>query len=74
MGYLLPRAFIVLMGWGMTCALIFNIRRNVDPQIFYIAGVAWALAGIAGFGYLHRLRRTTHEHDGSAVGAPNTPN
>ncbi len=73
MSYLLPRAFIVLMGWGMTCALIFNIRRNVDPQIFYIAGAAWTLAGIAGFGYLYRQRRIAHRHNDEVVSASNIP-
>jgi hypothetical protein len=58
MAYLLPRAFIVLVGWGMTCALIFNVWSNVDAQVFYIAGAVWACAGIICFGYLRSLRRT----------------
>jgi hypothetical protein len=57
MAYLLPRAFIVLAGWGMTCALIFNVWSNVDAQVFYIAAAVWAFAGIVCFGYLRSLRR-----------------
>jgi hypothetical protein len=59
MTYLMPRAIIVLVGWGITCGLIMKVWANVDPVIFYVAGASWALAGIAYFGYLHRLRRET---------------
>jgi hypothetical protein len=57
MTYLLPRAFVVLMGWGMTCALIYNVRSNVDPIAYYAAGAIWAFVGIVCFSYLYRLRR-----------------
>jgi hypothetical protein len=57
MAYVLPRTFIVLMGWGMTCALIANVWPHVDPLIYTIAAVSWALAGITCFGYLYKLRR-----------------
>lgn len=40
MTYILPRAFIVLIGWGMTCALIYDIWPLVDPTVFVIAGVS----------------------------------
>jgi hypothetical protein len=56
MTYIVPRAFIVLAGWGITCALIYNIWPRIDPTIFVIAGVSWAFAGIICFGYMHRLR------------------
>jgi hypothetical protein len=56
MTYILPRAFIVLIGWGITCALIYNIWPGVDPAIFVLAGVSWVLAGFVCLGYMHRLR------------------
>ena len=56
MAYILPRAFIVLMGWGITCGLMVNLWPRVDASTFVIAGASWALAGIVCFGYMHRLR------------------
>ena len=55
MGYLLPRAIIVLIAWGTTC-LIMNTFTNVDPLVFYVAGGVWAFVGLITFGYLHKLR------------------
>jgi hypothetical protein len=57
MAYLLPRAVIVLVGWGLTCALIKNLWPAADPIIFGVAGMSWVLGGIAYFGYLRKLRR-----------------
>ncbi|MGB6537986.1 MAG: hypothetical protein WBF58_18700 [Xanthobacteraceae bacterium] len=57
MAYILPRAFIVLIGWGITCGLIANLSANFDPMIFYVAGASWVTVGLFGFGYLYRLRR-----------------
>jgi len=56
MAYILPRAFIILVGWAITCGLIKKVCSPVDPMIFYLAGASWAFAGLLGFGYLHRLR------------------
>jgi hypothetical protein len=56
MAYILPRAFIVLIGWGITCGLMVNLGPRVDATTFVIAGASWALAGIVCFGYMHRLR------------------
>lgn len=56
MAYVLPRAFIVLIGWAITCGLIANLWPSVDATTFAIAGVSWALAGLVCFGYLHKLR------------------
>jgi hypothetical protein len=55
MAYLLPRAVIVLIAWSVTCGII-NVWSSVDPVAFYIAGVSWALVGIAFFGYVYKLR------------------
>jgi hypothetical protein len=60
MAYFLPRAVIVLIGWGLTCGLIMSVWSYADPVIFYAAGASWAVAGIAYFGYLHKLRRQAH--------------
>jgi len=56
MAYVLPRAVIVLIAWGTTC-LVMNVFTEVDPQVFYIAGGAWAVVGLISFGYMHKLRR-----------------
>ena len=56
MAYILPRAFIVWIGWGITCGLMVNLWPRVDATTFVIAGASWALAGIVCFGYMHRLR------------------
>ena len=56
MAYLLPRAFIVLVAWAITCGLIEKVWSPVDPMIFCLAGASWAFAGLLGFGYLRRLR------------------
>ena len=45
MGYVLPRAVIVLIAWGTTC-LIMHSCTTVAPLIFYIAGGVWALVGL----------------------------
>jgi hypothetical protein len=55
MGYLLPRAIIVLIAWGTTC-LIMNTLTTVDPLVFYVAGGVWAFVGLFAFGYIHKLR------------------
>lgn len=56
MSYILPRAFMVLIGLGVTCGLIMKVWLSVDPMIFYIAGASWALAGLVCFAYIHKLR------------------
>ena len=72
MAYILPRAFIVLVGWGITCGLIKNVCSTVDPMIYYLAGASWAFAGLLGFGYLHKLRGAAHgrrgRHQGNSYG------
>ena len=56
MGYMLPRAAIVLIAWGTTC-LIMNTFTSVDPLVFYVAGGVWAFVGLVAFGYINKLRR-----------------
>jgi fatty acid desaturase len=56
MGYMLPRAVIVLIAWGTTC-LIINTFTSVDPLVFYVAGGVWAFVGLIAFGYINKLRR-----------------
>jgi len=62
MAYLLTRTIIVLIGWGVTCAVIMNVWPHVDPMIYYVAGASWACAGIAYFAYLQKLRREAGPH------------
>jgi hypothetical protein len=57
MAYLLPRAVLVLMAWGMTCALIRSFWPEADPTIFGVAGASWVGGGIVYFAYLRKLRR-----------------
>jgi hypothetical protein len=57
MGYLLPRAAIIVIAWGVTCGLIRSVSSNVNPVVFLIAAVIWTCAGVVCFGYLRRLRR-----------------
>jgi len=61
MTYLLPRAVVVLIAWGMTCGLIRTLWPAADPMIFGVAGACWALGGFAYFGYLRKLRRDIEE-------------
>jgi hypothetical protein len=57
MAYLLPRAVLVFVAWGMTCALIRKFWHDADPMIFGAAAATWIAAACGYFGYLHRLRR-----------------
>ena len=66
MGYLLPRAVIVLIAWGATC-LVMNTFTSVDPLVFYVAGGVWAFVGLICFGYLHKLRREEDEGFARAI-------
>ena len=66
MGYLLPRAIIVLIAWGTTC-LIMNTFTGVDLLVFYVAGGVWAFVGLITFGYLHKLRREEDEGFAHAI-------
>jgi hypothetical protein len=68
MAYILPRAFIVLVAWAITCGLIKNVWSPVDPMIFYLVGGSWAFAGLLGFGYLHKLRAETNHGPGPLQG------
>ncbi len=57
MGYLLRRAFILVIAWGVTCALIKNFWPDADPMAFGAAGVFWVAGGMSYFVYLRKLRR-----------------
>jgi len=57
MGYVLPRAGIVLLGWGATYWILTALSPHLPPAVVYITGIAWVLAGIVCFGYLYKLRR-----------------
>ena len=57
MSYLLPRAFILVIVWAMTCALIKNLWPDADPMAFGAAGLFWVAGGMSYFVYLRKLRR-----------------
>jgi hypothetical protein len=61
MAYLLPRALIVVIAWGMTCALMRNLWPQADPMAFGIAGATWLTGGIAYVSYQRKLRREIAE-------------
>jgi hypothetical protein len=61
MAYLLPRAIIVLIAWGVTCGLIKNLLPEADPMVFGVAGASWVVGAIAYFAYLRKLRRDIEE-------------
>jgi len=61
MGYLLPRALIVIIAWGMTCALIRNLWPEADSMAFGIAGATWLTGAIAYVAYQRKLRREIAE-------------
>jgi len=61
MTYLLPRGFIIVIAWGITCALIKNLWPDADPTVFGVVGVLWATGGMAYFVYLRKLRRDIEE-------------
>ncbi len=73
MGYILPRAFIVLIGWGATYFILTAISTHVPPAVVYFTGVAWVLAGIVCFGYLYKLRREMGYAHRRPIGAPAQP-
>jgi hypothetical protein len=57
MAYVLPRAVLVLLGWGITYWLLTLLSTHVPPTVVYMTGIGWVLAGVVCFGYLYRLRR-----------------
>ena len=61
MTYVLSRAAIVVLAWGMTCGLIVRIWPAADPMTFAIAGIPWVCAGAAYFAYLRKLRRAVED-------------
>ena len=57
MAYILPRAIIVLLGWGLSYGLMRIVLSDESLTVFYFTGLSWALAGIVCFGYIRKLRR-----------------
>jgi hypothetical protein len=56
MSYVLPRAVIVLVGWGLTYFILTALSTHLPPMVVYLTGFGWLFAGLACFGYLYRLR------------------
>jgi hypothetical protein len=61
MAYILPRAVLLLMAWGLTCVLIRKMAPDADATIFLGALASWLVGGAAYFGYLRKLRRDIAE-------------
>ena len=53
--YVLPRAVIVLVGWGATYFILTAISTQLPTAVIYITGIVWMSAGVLCFGYLYRL-------------------
>ena len=56
LGYVLPRAVLVLLGWGATYWILTALSPSLPPSVVYVTGISWVLAGIVCFGYLYKLR------------------
>jgi len=57
LAYVLPRAVIVLLGWGAMYFVLTALSPRLAPVIVYFTGISWVFAGVVCFGYLYRLRR-----------------
>jgi drug/metabolite transporter (DMT)-like permease len=57
MAYILPRAIIVLLCWGLSYGLMRIVIADESLAVFYFTGLSWALAGLVCFGYIRKLRR-----------------
>jgi len=55
--YVLPRAVIVLIGWGATYFILTALSTHLPASVIYLTGILWMLAGVLCFGYLYKLRR-----------------
>lgn len=81
LGYVLPRAVIIVFGWIVTYWILTALSTHLPPTAVYITGLAWVAGGIAGFGYLYRLRREfgtlPHQQAAAAptkaIDSPRTP-
>jgi hypothetical protein len=73
MAYVLPRAILVLLGWGATYWILTALSPHLPPAIVYMTGFAWVFAGIVCFGYLYKLRREAGFPQTRAVGTPRNP-
>jgi drug/metabolite transporter (DMT)-like permease len=56
MAYVLPRAIIVLLCWGLSYGLVRIVIADESWAVFGFTGLSWALAGIVCFGYIRKLR------------------
>jgi len=61
MSYVLPRAIVLVIAWGITCVFAGALMPDADPAIFGVIGALWALGGTAYCGYRRRLRRDIDE-------------
>jgi hypothetical protein len=57
MTYVLPRAVIVLLGWGAMYWILTALSPHLPPAVIYFTGLMWVSAGVLCFGYIYKLRR-----------------
>jgi hypothetical protein len=73
MGYILPRAVIVLLGWGATYFILTALSPHLPPMVVYLTGFAWLFAGVACFGYLYKLRQEAGFSQSRSIGTRHKP-
>lgn len=71
--YMLPRAVLVLLGWGAAYWILTALSTHLPPAVIYFAGVSWMLAGLVGPGYLYRLRSEAMVAQNRTLGAEHKP-
>jgi hypothetical protein len=74
MAYILPRAVIVLLGWGATYWILTALSPHLPPMVVYLTGFAWLFAGVVCFGYLYNLRYDVSFHQSRTFGNWQKPN
>ena len=57
MSYVLPRTILVFIAFAASSALIRHVWPSAEMPVFALAGASWLTAGVAYFGYLHKLKR-----------------
>ena len=69
---LLTRTILVVIVWGVSCALIRRIWPSAEMPIFALAGITWLAAGMVYCGYSNKLRRDIVQLE-RALGCTRTP-
>ena len=73
MTYVLPRAVIVLLGWGAMYWILTALSPHLPPTVIYLTGLMWVSAGVLCFGYIYKLRRELGLLPDRAIGRERHP-